>query len=217
MNRILYDDLLEGNLLSPILSIQLPLLLFCSLSVIALRLRFTDLKLISLYPKEWLYAFLLAMMALMAAVAVFIPVLALHKFISPDFFETSLEQAKVLQEAITPSSGFELLLNLFLVALIPAIVEELFFRGLLLDSFMRLGPVWAITISSVTFGVMHQMPMRIPSLIVVGFILGIFKYRTGKLTASILMHFIYNSFLIALTYFASEEIPSNIVSFIWTY
>jgi membrane protease YdiL (CAAX protease family) len=177
-------------------------------------MRFSDLKLKTLLPIEWVVAIALAVATFIGAVIVLIPVLIIQYLLTPQLLKSSMENATLMQEAITPSSNVEFAIILFFVAIIPAVVEELFFRGLLMDAFMHQGPFWAIVNSSVAFGIIHITPLKIPSMILVGVVLGIFKYRTGKLTASIIMHLIYNGFLITLTYFASDALNADMLSFI---
>jgi membrane protease YdiL (CAAX protease family) len=214
LGPMLSEKLAEGNIGIQIVAIQLPLFVFCTLFIIGVRMRFADLKLRPLRPVEWAAAVIMAVAALVGAVVVLIPVIVSQMLLSPELFTQSLEEAKVFQEAIIPGSGVELAFYLVLLAVIPAVVEELFFRGLIMDAFMRFGPFWAIVISSVAFGVSHQMPLRIPSLTLVGFFLAAFKYRTGKLTASIIMHIVYNSVLITIAYLFKGAIESNMLSFI---
>lgn len=204
LGPILSQNLADKGLALPVLVIQVPLLVYCLIYILAMKLNLKDLKIRTPAPLEWLIALPVALFALAGAIAILVPVLVIHHLISPGLLESSIEEAKALQEAITPDSGTQLLLHLGLIAVIPAVVEELFFRGLLFDSFMKLGPVWALTISSLAFGMMHLMPLRIPSLIFVGFVLGLFKYRTGKLTSSMLVHVIYNGIMVAITYAAKD-------------
>ena len=208
------ERLEQGEIWVDILAVQLPLFLFCCIFMVIAHMKFSDLKLKALRLAEWMAAPLMSIAALIGAVAVLIPVVMSQLILTPDAFSESLKQVKVLQEAIIPGSGAELAFNLVLLAVIPAVVEEFFFRGLVMDAFMKFGPIWAILISSVSFGISHQMPLRIPSLILVGILLAMFKYRTGKLTASIAMHVIYNAILITLSYFANGAIDGDMLSFI---
>lgn len=210
----LAEKLAEGNIGIQIVAVQLPLFLFCCLFITATRMKFADLKLRALRPVEWLAAPIIAVAALVAAAVVLIPVVVSQFLFTPEVFSESIKQAEVFQEAIVPASGAELALNLVLVAVIPPLVEELFFRGLVMDAFMKFGPFWAILISSTAFGISHMMPLKIPSLIVVGLLMATFKYRTGKLTASILVHLIYNAIIITVAYFARGAFDSSVLSFI---
>ena len=86
--------------------------------------------------------------------------------------------------------GF-LLLTLF-VAVIPAVCEELFFRGALLNSWRGLGRKNAILITTVLFSLMHLTPMSLPSFLIIGYILGSLAYDSHSVLPSMLVHFVHN-------------------------
>lgn len=75
------------------------------------------------------------------------------------------------------------------------IVEEMYFRGRLIDSFgLKLGPRWAGTISSLAFAAIHGIPAFFPAYVVFAFVLLALRRRTGGLAAPILAHMINNGF-----------------------
>jgi membrane protease YdiL (CAAX protease family) len=74
------------------------------------------------------------------------------------------------------------------------IVEELFFRGLLLRSLeRRWGGGWAIAGSSVLFGLAHFELLQLPALVAFGVVLGLMAHRTGRLGPSIFAHMAFNA------------------------
>ena len=100
--------------------------------------------------------------------------------------------------------------GLILIAVVGApLVEELFFRGLLLRSIeKRLGPVWAIVGSSVLFGLAHpqDLPAKAQALIMVslavfGVVLATLAVKTRRLGPGIVAHATFNliSLVIALS------------------
>ncbi len=215
LGPMVMKELEAGSLLEPVVLSQVPLLLYSLIFILAMRLTLKDLKIEPLNSTEILMAILVAMVALFIAIAVLIPVYLIHQAISPGFLDQSIKEAKLLQDAMIPNTGPELILTLILMAVVPAIIEELFFRGLIFDSFLRMGPWWALAVSSVTFGIMHQLPLRIPSMIAVGFILAIFKYKTRKLTASMVVHVVYNSFIVGITFAAGRFMNFDMLSLIF--
>jgi len=77
------------------------------------------------------------------------------------------------------------------------IVEELFFRGLLLRGIQReLNAPAAIVISAVAFGLAHYELVQLPALIVLGLVLGWLAVRTGRLGPSIWAHAAFNGLAI---------------------
>jgi membrane protease YdiL (CAAX protease family) len=81
-----------------------------------------------------------------------------------------------------------------LVVLGAPVVEELFFRGLLLRAAeRRLGTRWALAISSVAFAASHFQLVQFPGLVLVGLVFGILVVRTGRLGPGIAAHIAFNA------------------------
>lgn len=94
-----------------------------------------------------------------------------------------------------------LLLNLVIVALIPAIGEELTFRGVLQQSLTRkMNPHVAIILSAAIFSFIHFQFYGFLPRMFLGILLGYMFYITGSLWTSILMHFVNNSTAVVLYY-----------------
>ena len=91
------------------------------------------------------------------------------------------------------SIGAVVVLSFFLVVGAP-IVEELFFRGLLLRSLLgRTPPPVAIVVSAVLFGLAHFEAVQFAGLATFGVVLGILAWRTGRLTPGIGAHAAFNA------------------------
>jgi membrane protease YdiL (CAAX protease family) len=79
-------------------------------------------------------------------------------------------------------------------ALLAPVVEELYFRGHLLDAFtQRLGPVWAASITTIVFAAIHGIPAFLPAYLVFALLLLGLRRRTGRLVAPILAHMVNNA------------------------
>jgi membrane protease YdiL (CAAX protease family) len=78
------------------------------------------------------------------------------------------------------------------------VVEELFFRGLLLRSLQRrVSAPTAVVLSALAFGLAHVVfdwgsGVVLPALVALGMLSGIFAVRTGNLSRSILLHAGFN-------------------------
>jgi membrane protease YdiL (CAAX protease family) len=84
------------------------------------------------------------------------------------------------------------------------LVEELFFRGLLLRSIARrFGDRWAVAGSAVAFGLAHFEPLLFPALVGLGVVLAILALRTGRLGPGIWAHAAFNS-VVAIALAASH-------------
>lgn len=80
------------------------------------------------------------------------------------------------------------------IVVLGPLVEELIFRKGMLD-ILRRGhyfPVWAIVISSVTFGVIHGNPAQIPGAFLFGLLLGWIYWRTNSIWTVWLLHALNN-------------------------
>lgn len=86
---------------------------------------------------------------------------------------------------------------IFVGAIIPAISEELLFRGLLQRSLEQsLKPSWAIVLSAFIFAIIHFIPSNFIPLFVIGLFLGIVAYITQSIYLPILLHFSNNAIAI---------------------
>ncbi|MGI9197125.1 MAG: CPBP family intramembrane glutamic endopeptidase, partial [Candidatus Nanopelagicales bacterium] len=74
------------------------------------------------------------------------------------------------------------------------LVEEIAFRGLGYNAIAKKGlrSGWVIVITTLAFSLFHLEPVRIPILLASGAILGILRWRTRSLGASIVAHAINN-------------------------
>lgn len=88
------------------------------------------------------------------------------------------------------------------LALTPAVIEELCFRGYLFAAFSRvMSPVRTIALTAFLFGMFHVLTggtllleRFVPSTLL-GVIIGWVAYRTGSVLPGILMHFVHNGLL----------------------
>jgi hypothetical protein len=94
-----------------------------------------------------------------------------------------------------------LLLNLLIIALIPAVGEEMTFRGVLQQSLTRkMNPHLAIILSAAIFSFIHFQFYGFLPRMFLGILLGYMFYVSGSLWTSILMHFVNNGSLVVLYY-----------------
>lgn len=91
------------------------------------------------------------------------------------------------------------LLTLALIALLPAICEELAFRGFVLSGFRHLGHKWwAIALSAVAFGMVHMFfQQKIPAALM-GLVIGYVAVQTQSIWPCMLFHTVHNSLQLAI-------------------
>ena len=117
-----------------------------------------------------------------------------------DDLEASYKKAMMVMTQM--NSIGDLMINLIAVALIPAIVEELYFRGALQKTLTAWTgkPILAILITSIIFSAFHFSYFGFLSRMMLGIILGfIFEY-TRTIWLPILLHLINNGIAIIALY-----------------
>lgn len=92
---------------------------------------------------------------------------------------------------------------LVFAAILPAICEELLFRGLLMESLLSMGDGTAVFLSGLLFALMHGSVEGLPVHLLMGFVLGFAVLKTGSLRSGILLHFLYNALLLLEEYMAN--------------
>ncbi len=91
-----------------------------------------------------------------------------------------------------PQSVGGTVLYLFALTLVPAVVEEFAFRGIVLGSLKKYGSGYAIIISSVLFGLMHGNVVQIPFATMLGLVMGYVAVATGSIIPCVIIHFLNN-------------------------
>ncbi len=85
-------------------------------------------------------------------------------------------------------------LMLFIMAVLPATIEELVFRGISYGGYRKAGTKFmAVMLSALMFGIMHMNLNQALYAFVIGIFLALLVEATGSLFASMLFHFIYNA------------------------
>jgi sodium transport system permease protein len=93
-----------------------------------------------------------------------------------------------------------------LMGLLPAICEELAFRGFVLSGLRHVGHKWwAIGISAVAFGVIHMLLQQKIAAATVGLVIGYLAVQTGSLVPCIIFHAIHNSLGLYVAHRAAED------------
>ena len=100
-----------------------------------------------------------------------------------------------------------LLLNLLIIALIPALGEEMTFRGVLQQSLTRkMNPHVSIWLSAAIFSFIHFQFYGFLPRMFLGVLLGYMFHITGSLWTSIAMHFVNNGTAVMLYYLNNKGI-----------
>ena len=134
-----------------------------------------------------------------------------------EWMKNSEEEGMRLTVAFLSTKGIPaLLFNVFMIAIIPGIGEELLFRGVVLKLFKD----WtknvhvAVIISSILFSALHLQFYGFLPRFVLGMFLGYLFVLSGTLWVPVIIHFINNAFAILYVYFtnSTETLTTEIES-----
>ena len=113
-----------------------------------------------------------------------------------DFLKNQQDFNTKIQEGFITDSFSGFLFNIILLAIIPAVGEELFFRGIIqeicIGLFKNNGA--GIIITSLIFGILHFQIDNLLSIIFASLLLGYIYNFSNNIFLTILLHFGFNSF-----------------------
>lgn len=104
----------------------------------------------------------------------------------------------------------ELAAALLCGALLPALCEEMLFRGVLLLSLeRRMKAGLAVFLSALLFSLLHFSPRGFAALLVIGLFLGALVLRCRNLWLAVLFHFLYNATVIVMEALGGSPSPQT--------
>lgn len=112
----------------------------------------------------------------------------------------SMGYVPMLFNSYEPDNLAGLAVCLVSTAVMPALCEELFFRGEIMRSYERFGPGAAVFISALLFGLMHGNIEQVFFAFICGLVLGASVIITGSLWAGVTIHFFNNAYSLVLSY-----------------
>ena len=102
-------------------------------------------------------------------------------------------------------TGFSFLGSVLVVALVPAVSEEMLHRGILQYSLQSLKKKWLIiTLMGVYFGVFHLSILRFLPMMFLGMVIAWLRQESGSLVYGILFHFANNFYSLAVTFLGGQ-------------
>ena len=142
----------------------------------------------------------------------------------PDTIVTYLEKEQLfntkIQDYFVTKSIINLLVNVGLMAILPAVAEELFFRGILQPLFIKLTKRkwWGILITSVIFSLLHFQIDHLLAILFASVILGLVYENKMNIYLNMLLHFAFNTFsLLSLFLIKNDVIKENNLEFVLNY
>ncbi|MDL2217212.1 CPBP family intramembrane metalloprotease [Christensenellaceae bacterium OttesenSCG-928-M15] len=151
----------------------------------------TRFGLVKIMKVEWLFA-------ICAGIALFYLATACNSLLH--------ELYRALGVRVTGSSpmeglfGWRLLAAVLLIAVIPGMAEETFFRGALLYAWLPGGRRRAILHSALVFSLLHLQPQILPIFVPMGILFSYIAVKTGSCYTSMGMHIGYNFMVVLYNY-----------------
>ncbi|HUQ67366.1 MAG TPA: type II CAAX endopeptidase family protein [Flavitalea sp.] len=121
------------------------------------------------------------------------------------------EATKQMQQFLKAGNMGEVILNVVIIALLPAICEEVCFRGALQRIMIHITKnAWTgIIITSILFSALHLQFQGFLPRMFLGIILGAIYWYSGSLWTSILAHFVNNALQVIVVSYAPAYIEKN--------
>lgn len=124
----------------------------------------------------------------------------------PEAWDSYLQQQQVQMEQqyrhfLQMNNFFDFTKVLLVMALIPALCEELLFRGLLQSMFLKWGKHLAVWLSAVLFASIHGQFYAFFSILVLGAALGYLRLWSRSILWPTLLHFLNNAGIVIQVYF----------------
>lgn len=107
--------------------------------------------------------------------------------------------------APVPQNEAELVTSILTLAAMPAICEELLFRGFVLSAWESRGTWFAMGVTAVLFALLHGNLYGIPAYLLVGAVAGYLAFALDSLYAAMVYHTVYNASCLVLPYLASGQ------------
>jgi len=116
-----------------------------------------------------------------------------------------------MKNILSMKTPVDLLATVFLAGALPAIGEELFFRGILQKLFIQVfkSPWSGIIFTGFLFSAFHMQFMGFIPRITLGIILGALYWYSGSIYTSMLGHFIFNTISVFLIYFRIADMDDK--------
>ncbi len=117
-----------------------------------------------------------------------------------------------VSDGTLPESPISIFLYFLSSVILPAIVEELIFRGYLLHLLLPHGKTFAILVSGVLFGLMHFYLPQLLYASVAGVLIGFLVVQSGSIWCGIFLH-IVNNLLVFIRGMASVLLDAHVYLF----
>ncbi len=197
-----FDILFLGNSMGQILAfgvLTLPVIYFVK------RRSWSEMLPMQRDASVWRYTALASLLIIVGAPTVWL-LAWLNTLIPLPAFLLELERQQTEMIEGFLKSDFNVALALFHVAMVPAICEEILYRGFALNLLRRTKAAWtAILITGIIFGFYHLRLSQVIPLAMIGIFLGWVTVKSGSLIPAMVAHFVNNAFSVLLVKFMPDS------------
>lgn len=116
------------------------------------------------------------------------------------------------QQQVNISIGTEwwqIILSVLFVALLPALGEEILFRGTVARGLKRKGYLFGIIMSGFLFSIFHGNAAQTVHQFLIGMVFAYVYFVSGSLLASVILHFCNNAIAILLEFIFKQYLPKD--------
>lgn len=172
--------------------ILLPFVIYCIIK------KQNPLKLIQLKKikfREVLFSVLIAVFSY--------PVVVFLNFVSMLFVENAMA------DVMTETLSMGLLTGIIFMAVVPAIVEETIFRGVVYNSYRKRRPIVGIFLSALLFGLMHGNFNQMPYACFLGIVMAFLMEACDSILAPMILHFTLNASSALISWFSADSMQGT--------
>lgn len=106
---------------------------------------------------------------------------------------SSLGNSSTAFESASANGPWATVLMWLVLAILPALLEELFFRGVMLAEYERRGAVRGVLMTALLFALCHFDIRNLPVYLFTGALLALTRFATDSLFATVILHALYNT------------------------
>ena len=123
-----------------------------------------------------------------------------------DYFVDGLKKIglKVSGVSISMNNAGELVFALFAIAVVPAVLEEIVFRSVILKGTSGDKPLVTLLVCAFAFSLYHHNPAQTVYQFVVGWIYAYIAITTKSVLPTVILHVVNNAFVILFNYFVGD-------------
>jgi uncharacterized protein len=134
------------------------------------------------------------------------------------FRDKEIQMTEIMESLLKPGGMGGIFVNLLVIAVIPAIGEELTFRGIIQKLLNRWfgHPHWAILVTAFLFSAMHIQFLSFLPRFFLGLVLGYLFYWSGSIWLTMLVHFINNAIAVIFYHYYYGGLIGNYLETVGT-